>query len=309
MDFDLRSHAILAVLGAQVIWGIGGPLVKIALADIPPFGLMFLRFLFSTIILFVFYEFWLRHHEPPINRSDKKKIFLAGFFGAFLNIALYFLGQKYTTVIDAWIITSLGTPFVLIFSYLFRKERLSKIIYGGVFLAFFGVIIIMGRGLLELGQGGFFGNLAMLGGTLSGVISYLITKDLVTRYHPLLLTYYYFLISLFFAFPLFLWSYFQDPGWLGNVSTLDLGIIIYLTLGSSIAAYTLNNLGLKFLSASLASTIGYTGAIIAISLSIVFLGEQPTPYFLVGTTLIIIGLFLAETRHPSHPIHKLFQKS
>lgn len=305
MNFDNHSRAIFAVFGAQIIWGVAGPLVKIVLADIPPFGLMFLRFLFSTITLFFIYEFWLRHREPPIDPADGKKIFLAGFFGAFLNIALYFLGQKYTTVIDAWVITSLGTPFVLIFSYLFRKERLSKIVYRGVSLAFLGAIILMGRGLLELGRGGLFGNLAMLGGTLSGIISYLITKDLVTKYSPIVLTYYYFLIALVFAFPLFLWDYFRDPSWLASLSAPNLGIIVYLTLGSSIAAYTLNNLGLRFLSPSIASAIGYTSAIIAIGLSIVFLGERPTPYFLLGTTLIIIGLFLAETRHPSHPLHKL----
>jgi len=308
MNFDNRTKAIIATLGAQVIWGIAGPLVKVVLGSVPPFGLMFLRFLGASIILFIIYELKLAKTQPEMTREDKKNIFLAGFFGVFVNIALYFWGQQLTTVIDAWVITSAGTLFVIILSYFFLKEHLTKVVYLGAAISFIGTIIVLGDGIFQFGRGGLLGNLAILGATLSAAISYLLTKKLVEKFSPLVLTYYFFLTSLVFSLPLFLLEYFQNPTWLSSLSSQSLLIIGYLILGSSIGAYYLSNLGLKHLSASLAATIGYSSVVIAIGLSIIFLHEKPTEFFIIGTSLIAIGLFLAETRHPSHPIHKLQRK-
>lgn len=305
MNFDSRARAILATLGAQIIWGVAGPLVKIVLADIPPFSLMYLRFLFAAIFLFIIFETKLAKLQPEKTSADKKNIFLAGFFGVFLNIALYFPAQKLTTVIDAWVIASTGTLFVVILSYFFLHERLKRTVYFGVALAFIGTLVILGSSLLELGKGSLLGNILMLGATLAGAVSFFFTKKVIDKFSPLTLTYYWFLIGLIFSFPLFLWEYLRNPAWLTTISWQNAGILSYLVLGSSIGSYYLSNLGLKYLSPSLAATIGYSGAVIAIGLSIIFLGEKPTVYFVTGTILIVFGLFLAETRHPSHPLHKL----
>lgn len=305
MSFDNHSRAIFAVFGAQIIWGVAGPLVKIVLADIPPFGLMFLRFLFTTIILFIIFEIKFAKNQPAMTRQDIKDIFIAGFFGVFVNICLYFFGQNLTTVIDAWVIASTGTLFVIAYSFLFLGERLSKIIYFGVALAFAGTIIIVGTPILDIGSGSLLGNTLMLGSVLAGVIAFFSYKRLVAKFDPLVLAYYSFLISLPLSLPLFLWEYFQNPIWLANLSVQSLAILTYLVLGSGIAAYTLQGKGLIHLSPSLAATVGYTGAVISVGLSIIFLHEQPTKFFLIGTALVVFGLFLAETRHPSHPIHKI----
>lgn len=302
------SRAILAVLLAQAIWGVAGPLVKIALFDIPPFGLLFLRLLLVSLILFPIYEFKLRHFEPSKSAADRRDIFLAGFFGVFVNIAAYFLGQKSTTVSDAWVITSIGTPLVIIYSLLFLHESLSHIVYLGTGLAFAGTLIIIGTPILQVGSGSVVGNVLMFVSTVAGVISFLITKRLVARFNPLLLTYYFFLTSLAFSIPLFLWEYWQNPGWIASVHPASLLILLFIVLGSSIASYSLQSLGLKTLSPSLASTIGYASPIIAVGLSIVFLHEQLTPFFTLGAILVVIGLFLAETRHPNNPIHRLHRR-
>lgn len=297
MVIDNRAKAILAILGAQVIWGIAGPLVKVVLGNIPPFGLMFLRFLFSTIILFVIYELKFAGTVPAMTKQDKIDLFIAGFLGAFANIALYFWGQNLTSVIDAWAITSSGTLFVIAISYLFFHERLSKIVYLGSLIAFIGTLIIVGTPILDIGSGSLLGNVAMLGSTLAGVIAFFSYKRLVAKFHPLVLTYYTFLISLPFALPFFLWDYWQNPLWLTNLSISNLLIILYLTIGSSIAAYSLQGAGLKHLSPSLAATVGYSSAVISVALSIFFLHEKPTEFFVIGTTCVVFGLFLAETRH------------
>lgn len=305
MKFDSQSKAVLATLGAQLIWGVAGPLVKVILGDIPPFSLMYLRFLFAAIFLFIIFETKLAKFQPEKTLADKKNIFLAGFFGVFLNIALYFPAQKLTTVIDAWVIASTGTLFVVILSYFVLKERLARIVYAGVALAFAGTLIILGSSLGDVGKGNLIGNLLMLGAVLAGAISFFYTKKVANKFSPLTLAYYWFLIGLVFSFPLFLWEYFQNSAWMATISLQNLAILSYLVFGSSIGSYYLSNLGLKHLSPSLAATIGYSSSVIAIGLSVIFLGEKPTTSFIIGAALIVVGLFLAESRHPRHPIHKI----
>lgn len=308
MKLPDQTRGALFILLAQIVWGVAGPLVKIALLDIPPGSLLFLRSLVTTIILFPIYEFILLPKRPPITTQDKKFFFLAGFVGVFGNIALYFTGQRLTTVSDAWIITSSCTLIIIAVSYLFFNERLSKTVYLGVALAFLGTIVIIGTPLFRTGSGSFTGNLLMLAATIANVIFYFSSKKLVGKFSALTITFYLFLITVIASAPLFVWEFVQNPFWMVSVLPARWLIVIYLALGSSIVSYAFSNKGLKILSPSLASTIGYTSTVIAVGLGIVFLHDPLTKSFILGTALVIVGLFLAETRHPGHPLHKLRRK-
>lgn len=297
MKFDNRHKAILATIFAQSIWGFAGPFVKVALNTAPPISFLFLRCLLATVILFVIFEIKFAKTYAKIPWPDKRDLFLAAISGVFLNTMLYFVGQKLTTVTDAWTISSAGTIFVVGYYYFFARERLPKVAYIGVATAFIGTLVIIGSPLLEIGNGSLTGNLFMLGATISGASSYIFVKRLINRIHPLVIAYYSFLWSTILLTPFFIWDFMKNPTWLGNISGTEIGVILFLVLGSSITAYTLSNWGLKYLSASIAATIGYWSPIIAIGLSIAFLNEKPTIYFAIGSVLIVIGLILAETRH------------
>ncbi len=297
MNSSSVHKALLATFAAQTIWGIAGPLVKVTLDNFPPFSLLFIRSLFATCLLFIIYELKLVKHEPKKTPLDKRNLFLTGVLGVFLNIAFYFWGQKLTTVSDAWIITSSGTIFVVLWSYFFLKERLQKHVYLGIGVAFIGTLVIIGSPLLAAGQGSLLGNILMLGATLAGAASYFLIKDLAKKFSPLVIAYYSFLISVILSVPFFLWEFWQNPSWITSLTSRDYLVALYLILASSIAAYYLSNYGLKRLSASLAATIGYWSPIIAIGGGVIFLKEQLTISFIIGSLLVVVGLILAETRH------------
>jgi lysyl-tRNA synthetase class II/uncharacterized membrane protein len=111
------------------------------------------------------------------------------------------------------------------------------------------------------------------------------------------IAYYSFLWTTVLMIPLFLWDFTKNPTWLGQISPAEIGILIFLVVASSIIAYNLSNWGLRYLSASISATIGYWSPIIAIGLSIAFLGEKPTVFFAIGSIITIFGLILTETRH------------
>jgi drug/metabolite transporter (DMT)-like permease len=297
MKFDNRHKAILATILAQSIWGFAGPFVKVALNTAPAISFLFLRCLFATIILFIIYEIKFAKTYAKIPWPDKRDLFLAGFTGVFLNTIFYFVGQQLTTVSDAWIITSAGTIFVVVYCYFFEKERLPKTTYLGVGIAFLGTLVIIGSPILHAGSGSLTGNVFMLASTIAGASSYMIIKRLIDHIDPFVIAYYSFLWTTVLMIPLFLWDFTKNPTWLGQISPAEIGILIFLVVASSIIAYNLSNWGLRYLSASISATIGYWSPIIAIGLSIAFLGEKPTVFFAIGSIITIFGLILTETRH------------
>lgn len=306
MKLSSWQKGVLAILTAHLVWGVATPLVKVILNDVPPISLLYLRCLFTVVLLFPLYEFVFLKRYPkltldgsPITRKDKLQLFAAGFLGTFLNISAYFWGQSLTTVSDAAIIISTGTIFIAAYSYIFMKERLPKLAYTGIILAFAGTLIVIGSPLLQLGQGSGLGNLLLLVATISGAASFLIIRDLVKRFDPFVIIFMSFLISLPFTVPFMLWEFVLDPTWMTKLGASHYYIMAYLIAGSSIVAYFLSNIGLKYLPASIAAAFGYSSTIVAILLGIFFLKESPTVYFFVGGGLIMLGLILVETRHAS----------
>lgn len=300
MKLNNWHKGVAATLIANIIWGIAAPMVKLSLESIPPFSLLFLRSLFTVLILFPIYEFYLlpkAKNDYKLTTTDKRDIFLAGFLGVFLNLAFYFAGQKLTTVIDAFVIISMGTPLLILYCYIVLHERLSKKVYFGSAIAFIGTLVIIGSPILSFGKGSILGNILALGATISAIASFLIIKRLIAKINALTLAFYFFLISLLCSIPFFVWDFIQNPTWLSQVPTNTYWFVAFLVFGSSIGAYFLSNLGLKFIPPSIASTIGYISTVVGVAAGIVFLGEKPTLFFALGSILIIFGLILTETRH------------
>ena len=81
------------------------------------------------------------------------------------------------------------------------------------------------------------------------------------------------------------WHSVAPSGWLG---------MIYMAVGSSVAAYTIMYWVLRYMTASRVGAMSYFQPVVVILLSIAFLGERPTRNLLEGTALVLIGVFLAE---------------
>jgi O-acetylserine/cysteine efflux transporter len=74
-------------------------------------------------------------------------------------------------------------------------------------------------------------------------------------------------------------------GWLG---------MIYMAAASSVAAYTLFYWVLRYMTASRVAVVSYFQPVAVILLSIAFLHEHPTRNLLLGTALVLLGVYLAE---------------
>ncbi len=297
----------LALIIANIIWGGASPIFKFALENIPPFTLAFIRFLFASL-LFIPIVF---NHWQKIDKRSWLEIFLVGFFGIFINISFFFLGLKKTESINAPIIASSAPIFIYLFSIIFLKEKPKLKVLLGIFISLIGVLIIIFSPFFfkdhQLNFGRFEGNFFIFLATLGYVGSTIISRNLLQKVNPYLLTFF----SFFFSSLLFLilvpkelknWNFNQlnINGWLG---------IIYGVFFSSAAAYFLFYYGVSKIKAQEVGLFTYIDPVITVIIAIPLLGEYPNLFYFLGTIFVFGGIYLAEKRFHYHPLNKISSHS
>lgn len=194
---------------------------------------------------------------------------------------------------------------LILASIFFLKEHPRPKTVLGTFISLFGVIIIIGRPLLEGFDGtAVTGNIFFLLATVGAVCHTLIAKNLSRRYGALTITFWSFTMGSATFFPLFL----RDTLIYSGMPPLDLrGItgLVFGTVLSSTLAYTLYQWAIEKIDASEVGVFAYIDPVIATIIAIPLLGEVITPLFILGSFFVFLGIFVAEGRLHWHPFHHL----
>ncbi len=300
MTLPKTRRAILALIIANFIWGAAAPVFKWSLLDIEPFTLAFLRFFLATYLLLP-----LVYKNVTIRKEHFGHIIFGAIAGITINITFFFLGLEYASSVNAPIIGSSGPVLILLAAILFLKEKPKKKVIYGMFLSLAGVTIIIIRPLIEQGlDTSFIGNLYFLLATIGGVVHTVYLKKLVTYYDPLVLTFWTFLIGSITFLP-FMLSEISTKGFLTNIGFPGVVGIIFGACLSSALAYSLSCIAMKYLDASEIGIFSYMDPIIAVLIAIPLLDETITFTYLLGSTLVFLGLFVAEGRLHYQTITKL----
>src|SRR4030042_3697101 len=150
-----KLTAYIEVTFAVIVWGVSFIATKIALRDLAPVTVVWIRFGIGVIILGIATA--LRHQFAFPKRKELLYFAVLGFLGITFHQWLQSTGlvtaQASTT---AWIVAT--TPvFIAIFSRIFLKERLSWLQISGIFLAAVGVLLVVSKGKLNTLFGNSFG--------------------------------------------------------------------------------------------------------------------------------------------------------
>ena len=97
-----------------------------------------------------------------------------------------------------------------------------------------------------------------------------------------------------------------NPTWLAKLTILGILALLYITILSSISAYFLFSWGLQKLDVFKANLFTYIEPAVAATLAVPFLGERISYSFIIGTVLVVLGVYwgtLGKVDH-HHPLHK-----
>lgn len=288
---------------ANIIWGATPPIMKWALGDISVFTLAFLRYAIPVVLLFLFFR-----SKLAVKVKDLPIIAVSAFFGITLNIGLYFIGLKYTESINVTIIASSSPIFLILCAMLFLGEHPSKKMLLGNLMGLTGIFLVVIQPLFNhTPSTSFWGNLLILGATFASLINTLISKKIMKSYNAYAVTFWTFLVGAITFIPSFLedqakygifWQHLDPAGVIG---------ILFGSLVSSLLAWFIFYWGLKYIPASETGVYQYIDPVATLLIAVPLLHEYPTPFFVLGSCLVFLGIYVAEGRVHWHPFHKLLK--
>ena len=273
-----------------VLWSGNYVAGKIALRTLSPITLACLRLQLAAFIMLAIY--FTRRERQPLKMSDAWPFLYLGFLGVVVNQGLFTVGLNYTTSNHSAVLIAIGPIIILLFARALKLEMLTAAKVAGMAISFVGVY------LLETEQGSpahsplLMGDIITLGGVIGFSAYAVLGKRIVAQYDSVAMNTFNCVAAALLLLPLTIrqclhldWHSVALSGWLG---------MIYMAVGSSVAAYTIFYWVLRYMTASRVGAVSYFQPVVVILLSIAFLGERPSRMLLEGTALVLVGVFLAE---------------
>jgi len=290
---DENKKAFLALFIATLAWSFSFILVKVGLKEITPITFASLRFLLATAFLLCLKPFFGNVFKSKgVRKSDLPKFLILGLSGVTGYHLFFFLGINYTTAISASVLGNTAPIFIAILSAIFLKERMNWMKITGILIAFIGTICIITKLEPVLFSSHVVGDILIVASILSWAIYTIVGKPMLQRYEPMMVTFYSMLVGTPFLVIAALAK--EDVRIIANLSIGLWIIVVYLAIVCSAIGYFLWYEGLKRMEPSKAGVFIFTIPIYTIILSILFLGETLTYPIVLGTILVMLGVYLTE---------------
>jgi len=290
-----RLKAYILLLIVAVIWGIAGPVIKFTLGGFPPLLFLTYRFGLSTLVAVILFAF-LGFHFPK-DKNTRLELLLYGFITSTVTLGFLFFGQKKTTALDATLIILINPILISLAGVRFLKERITLKERVGITIAFWGTTLTIIEPFLQNGHSltRFSGNILVFISLLVAAWGAVLAKKLLrAEVDPLTLTNISFIIGFLTLAPFAILKY-----KISAITSVPLPYhlgVIFMALVSGSLAYFLANKAQKTIEISEAAVFSYLQPIFAAPLAVVWLGEAITPVFLLGATIITVGVVIAETK-------------
>lgn len=261
--------------------------------DVDPFVLAFIRWTCACLILmpFIYRE---RDAVFEFIRMRTGLWLLMGFLGMWICGAIVYWSLHFTTASNATLIYTTSSLFIILIERLFRGRHVGLREVSGIFIAFFGIAIIVLRGeLLELtafnfNPGDFGILLAAFSWALYSILQRSVNKTSLSNLAS------FGLMAASGSLLLLPFAAFQAANGAALPHSFDdtwriAGIVVF----SSLLAFSCYQHAVRVFGASFAGIFFYLSPPLSIVLAVVFLKEQFETYHAFGIAFTMTGVILA----------------
>jgi drug/metabolite transporter (DMT)-like permease len=280
---------------AAAIWGGLYVVSKFTFETIPPLTLLFIRYVIASIVLWIM----CIYQKVPLKLKENRSLLIQiGFIGYFVSVAAQFIGTSKTSASMGALITTLSPLFLSLFAIFLLKEKMNRKQVIAMVLAVIGIFVIVGvPGVDGYGEQGVGIMILMIAAVTWGYYS-AISRKASRYYSPMQITTIGIMFATIFSFPsvfteLDQWHYLDLVSWPIILS------ILYVSIFSTAIALYCWNTGLKLTPAHQAGLFFFLQPVVGSFFGWLFLKEQLTVTFLIGSLFILIGVYLSMKQEKS----------
>ncbi len=283
--------AFVALILAEVLWGINKPVIKLGLETVPlPLYLSVTILGTSLLILPLALRDWKR-----LKARDYLILVIGSVISITVGNVALLMGLERVPAINASLIGLFGPLLLFFFSVEFLKERISLKTLVGILIAFAGAAIIVGKPWDIQGSNNSvaIGNLLIILSVTSDIIGTLVTKTVLKRGGMYQVTFVHLFAGIL---PIALFSipylYALAPAHAGQNGYIAMVFNIFaITLANCLFMY-----GLKRKKAQEIGAFTYVSPLATIVAAWLILDEKISLKVAGGALLIFIGIYFASVK-------------
>ncbi|MFC4431847.1 DMT family transporter [Cupriavidus respiraculi] len=252
-----------------------------------------LRMLFA-VPLFMAIGWWQSRKLPPLSWADRGRIVMLGFIGYYLSSFLDFIGLQYITAGLERLILFLTPSFVLLATAFWLKRPISARQWLSLLLAYAGIVLVFVHDLDVSGSQVWLGGALVLGSALTYAIYLIASGELVSRVGSLRLVAYAMCVST--ACCIIQYLVLRRP----LAELLQPAPVMWLSLVNAVFCTVLpvsmTMMAVARIGAPMVSQAGMIGPVSTLFLGFWLLGEPMTWVQLVGSALVMGGIYLLSVK-------------
>lgn len=297
-DFNPKGH--IAMLGANICWGLMSPIVKLVLASglIAPLIMIDFRVAGAALLFWITSLFLPREHVPL---PDILRLFGAGMLGVLLNQGCFIIGVSLTSPGEASLVTTTMPMWVMLLAWIFLHEPITFKKTGGILFGATGaLILVFGNGAaISGGQSPALGDFIVLMAQLSYATYLTLYRNFIRRYSLVTLMKWMFLSAAVVSIPATI-PEITSTSW-SEVSVSEYAGIAYVVFFATYIAYICIMIGQKNLRPTIVGMYNYVQPIVATIVGISLGLDSFNIPKIIAVLLIFSGVYLVTISKAAPP--------
>ena len=285
----------LEALFAVIVWGASFIATKIAVGQISPIAVVWLRFAMGIPILFV--AVVMRKQFAFPKGSEWLYFALLGFLGISFHQWLQSNGlQTAQATTTAWIVST-SPAFIAVLGWMILKEKLNLTQSLGIALAMVGVLAVVSKGdisTIAVGSFGTYGDFLILISAVNWAVFSILSRRGLKSHPSTRMTFWVMTIGWLITSAAFLTS--RSYTEISQLDSRGWMAMIFLGIFTTGLAYIAWFDALAQLPAAQTGAFLFIEPLTSMVVASIILNEQVTPISIIGGAVILVGIWLVNRK-------------
>jgi drug/metabolite transporter (DMT)-like permease len=284
--------AIAVLVVVNIVWGINVAVVKLAVGDMSPYAFNALR---STMGACLLLPIGIRAGLPRKLGANPWGFLVCGLLGVTVTQTAYAVSLSLAPGSIVSVLSSLGPLLLVFMSVAILHEKVGRLAWVGVAVAFVGVLVVLGlgtKGLETNGSDTVIGSLVVLAGIVAWYSYQIAAKRLLHGETPLSMAAGTMLLGSVGLIVVYGGVEASGSSPASEWSSWAVFGLFFSGIGNGVVAFLALNWALKRLEGARIGGISYIHVVVGVLSSWILIGEDIGVTFVFGAAVVLAGVYI-----------------